>query len=305
MPDSNFFRIATIINIATILFIYIIFSENFNDATSLTVIYYLLDSGVNNISWDRIYIYLVGSIFGAENIQFGFVIVNMVLVFLLSFLKEGAKLAFFISSALLINPLLHPLIGTVTRSFTAILIIIVIFIYWFSGEYSKEKNKLKLVFIMTIGSIVHPLEFVLNITRLLIFYLMTQLKNLKGYFYAFLLIVGSFIFYSYFGNYFLNNWNDYSTAERSEFNNKKLAVLVFGMLLSIVLYIKSKSPLSFLNLTSWLGLIVFIGFSYFERFWMFPILLTTIIMLNFMRPIYILMLSLILGVGIELIKYYK
>lgn len=263
-----------------IVCIYLIFKNNFNDAAALTNIYNSVNSSPDKLTWTYLYLYTVGNIFDSENIQFGLLVVNMFLITIISFIEKGEKLAFLISSSILINPLLTPLIGTITRSFSSILVLMIIIIIISNRYELNHSSKLKILLLAVIGFGVHPLEFALNSVRFLFTKFMEGARKYKTYIYLSLLMPVLIISYEYFGDYFFNKYQSYKNANISLFNYQKLIVFIGGLTCSIYFYVKYKHYLTKLNLIAWLSLTLFLGLPFFERYWMFPILLLSIIILN-------------------------
>lgn len=237
----------------------------FNDAASLQAIY----NNMETIEFSKLYIWVVGSLMPEWNIQINFLIINIILIYILSLLTTY-KVYFTLVVSVLANPLLHPLIGTITRSFSGILLSLILL-------YISRSNTDRFIFFI-LGLIAHPLEFVLDFLRESI---VLFKKNFK---FMVILVFGLFMIFSYFLPadilaYYQFKIELYDDAEISLFNNKKLAVFIIGLLISIIVF-KKDEMLTQLNLISWLSLIVFLGQPFFERFWMFPMLTLTMIILQ-------------------------
>lgn len=261
-----------------IFFYFFYIADRSNDALGLELISQRVheDGFINGFGLNTIFIASLGELFGHHNIQKVIALLNISLIYIFGLKYNYTKFFSLIVASIIINPLLHPLISTVNRSFLT-MIFALLFFHMVLESLSRSKGLIYCLF----GVLIHPLEMLIDVIRILIASIGLQKRLLL---IVFTLSLFAVLFDRYFdlSNLIKSKYDLYlNTTEYSSFSASKAAYIIFLNLLAFVIFYLRKTPLNRLGLISALSIFPFWGFGYIERFWLFPTLIISISLLNF------------------------
>lgn len=248
-----------------------------NDGLALTSIAQRVVSDGNEFTLGYSYIAVTGKLFGYNNIQSAFNIINIFLILFFCFKFKEYKFTLMLLSSLIIHPLLHPLIGTVNRSFGAIIIIIFSFLI-----AANEGLKIKTIFLSLFAFIIHPFEALMDSMRALSVIIFKQKL-------VFVILVCLFLTLFFLAldlsqiliELVISRYELYQSSDSSLFNANKAYYIIFIIAISSLLFFIKRDDLSKFGLLSSMSILFFWGMPYIERIWLLPTLLTTMSIFSF------------------------
>lgn len=208
-------------------------------------------SNLENSNVQRIFITLSGNLIGADYTSYTITFFFFISLFMLY--KNDKYLGMACTIALVINPLLWGLVGTVNRQGITVIILLILL------------KRVKIFYVLLMY-FVHPLSALLNS----IFYIgITKSKKI----YYIILAISIFLFI-YFETIY-QKFYIYSLLFK-EINYYKFSTILLFTFASAFFYIKDKSNIKLITLLFWILILMFVKFQYIERLWLIPMLMTSI-----------------------------